>query len=90
METNSILIAVQIDRSHNKDGGAHQLFITGDPEYLTQFEVNGSFFLGKKVETPLDYDTLHSAGTHIVSLLAKACPQQKYALEDLQIFPDTR
>lgn len=89
METTSILIAVQVDPSHYKNTEAHQLFITGTPEYLTQFEVDGSFFLGKRVESPIDHDAMLSAGAHIISLLAKACPQQKYTLEDLQIFPDT-
>jgi hypothetical protein len=89
METTSILIAVQIDPAHYKGNEAHQLFITGTPEYLTQFEVDGAFFLGKRVESPIEHDALLSAGTHILSLLAKVCPQHKFSLQDLQIFPDT-
>ncbi len=64
------------------------MFVTGSPDYLTRIEPESGIYWGKKVECPVDLDSLNTAGQNVLSLVKRICPDERFDENSLVILPD--
>lgn len=88
MESISITLAFPIAGFSSLKKEMVSLFADGSSDYLTQFQKDGQLFLGKKLPSPVDFDTLERTAQHILSIVERLCPLETITIDTLMIFAD--
>jgi hypothetical protein len=88
MKSNAIYIALPVSDTFFEKKELVSLFVSGSPEYLTQFACQNTTFWGKKIETPINLDALALGGENLLSLISKVYPSHQLKIDDIRIFPD--
>lgn len=88
MESISIILAFPIADSSSLKKELVPFFADGSSDYLTQFQRDGQLFLGKRLSSPVDFETLERSAQNILSLIERLFPPETITIDSLMIFTD--